>query len=393
MLGGNVMWKRLVLKFVSIALAFATIDLIVNISGSLIGNQVVLVSADASSKQVVTTDYVKQDLQALLNGIQNSSDAVKSNGKVAEEYTFLSQNLTTDYDSPTEGTWSNTGASGDHTSIADLLHDMGLASIYDDTDDTDDTTYYGLVNPDDDKLQADNLAKATAEANQDRIGAKWIYDQFYARLMPANKLIVQTNWNLVQKDKNPNDIEDDLSSFYDTMADGIVTWGKNVTIKTPAIHNTVYTISDAQKSPRQYTAIFIPKNKIKEIIGRAYKMFKEARKEIIKSNRCIYEFEALFATYNSSNSHDLQADKIDGISGAWNFENNFVKTTGGKTTYKQGLKLFKKAYSYRGVHDIVINGYYFNHRRSTLKLSKWDGYVTPEYIKLKRHLFYYYPAS
>lgn len=388
------MWKRLIFKFVSITLAFAAIDLAVSISGNLVGNQLVLVSADAGSKQVVTTNYVKQDLQAIFNAIQNSSDAVKSNGKVAEEYTFLSRNLNTDYNSPNEGTWSNTGASGDRTSMADLLHDMGRGPIY---DDTDDTTYNGLSDPADDtdydKLQADNLAKATAEANQDRTGARWIYNQFYSRLMPANKSIVQTNWNAVQNDQNPNDIEEDLSSFYDTMADGIVTWGKNVTIKSPAIRNTVYTISDTQKSSKQYTAIFIPKNKIKEIIGRAYKIFREARKEIIKNNHSIYEFEALFATYNSSNGHNLQADKIDGILGAWNFENNFVKSTGGRTTYKQGLKLFKKAYSYRGVQDIVINGYYFDHRRATLKLSKWDGYVTPEYIKLKRHLFYYYPAS
>ncbi|KRL11548.1 hypothetical protein FD05_GL002184 [Lentilactobacillus otakiensis DSM 19908 = JCM 15040] len=331
-----------------------------------------------ADNQVITKDYINQDYQAILSGIQNSSDAIKSSQDIATSYTFLTHSLNNNDKS--------LDAHVEYEEMANLLQSMGRGQIY------DNTPYTGLRDPSDDtnydKIAADKLAAATKEAEQDRNGAQFIYDRLFDRLTSANKSAVQINWDHVQKDTDPNDIEEDLTAFYSTLGDGLTTWSNGVTVKSLAPSTSVYTIPNSKKKSHEYVALYIPKNKIKDVISRAYKLFKKGRYEVIKNNRSAYVFETLFATYNLASGR-LQNDRIDGVSSAWNYDNNFVKSTGGKTTYKQGISFLKRAYRYRGSQNIVISGYYFNHNRATLRLNKWDGYLTPDALKLKRNVFYY----
>lgn len=329
------------------------------------------ITAYAETKQTVTTDYVTQDFQAIETAIQNSSDNVKTDERLTNAYSYASSHLYTAYHAPyTYGDerreivdWDNLGG----VSIADVLHDMGKY---------DGLPYY--INHGD---VEDDLSVAV----QDRSGAQYIYNRFLDRLDPANKLRVQTIWTKVQEDKKSDDIEDDLVSFFDAVNDGIVQWGENVSIKSNAEPNAVYTINNNKKAPNQFIAMYIPNGMVKKVIRKAYGEFKRNKKLIIYGNRSSYIMMNLFNTYNSGRPDSESSDIQDGTSVANQYDVNHVSRFGGKTTYKQELKFLKKAYKYRGNYGIVIKGFYYNKRRPTMRLTSWDGFVTPDNLKLQYH--------
>ncbi|GAA3193573.1 hypothetical protein [Lentilactobacillus kefiri] len=341
------------------------------------------VTVHAAVKQTVTDNYARDDIQSIFSAIQNSSDPVKTDRVLTDEYNKLSKNLTTLYAAPiTYQPGYNADYGPAHAmTIADVLHEMSFSPQ------NIDQNYDSYLEAGGENLSNDGKSAGMGDASLDRNGAEIIYNRFINRLSPANQLNVKTVWEHVQKDDTYESLENDLSSLYQAIADGISAWGENVVVKTNADSDSLYTIKNDKKAHNQYIALYIPQEKIKQVIGRAYKLYKKNRKGIIKSNISVYIFYVLFATYNSEKGQDLQKDTTDGISAAHYYDYEYVKSSGGKTTYNQAMRFLKRAYSYRGRQNIAIKGYYFNHKHPTLKLSKWDGYITDNNLKLKYNPF------
>lgn len=164
----------------------------------------------------------------------------------------------------------------------------------------------------------------------------------------------------------------------------------NPSNKRKAKANTLYTIKNSKKHKHQDIVMYIPKNKIKYVVGHAYKQVKWWAKgdttHIVDGESA---FRALFAKYNSSKANDASKDKSDGLAQAGN---RVADANGGmpKTSrkeYKYELNFLKKAYSYKNKRDIVIKGYMDKHNRDHFTLGKWDGYITNNNVALRYHPF------
>lgn len=337
----------------------------INASNTYFGDSIVY----ADAKQTVTTDYIQQDFQAIQNAIQNSSDGVRTDERLINAYTSAVSHPYTAYDElHTHGYGYEADTDQLNTvSIADVLHDLGKY---------DGLPYY---------INHGGVKDSLDVAKEDRNGAQYIYDRFVDRLSPADKLSAQTVWNQVQKDNTSDSIEDDLVSFYQAINDGIVQWGETIAIKSDAKPNALYTIKNNKKSRNQFIALYIPNNMVKKVIKKSYREFKRNKRLIINGNYSSYVLMNLFNTYNSGNPDTESSDSSDGLYQAQSFDENYVGRFGGKTTYNQGVKFFKKAYKSHGNYGVVIKGYFYNHRRPTMRLKSWDGYVTSNNIQLKYH--------
>jgi hypothetical protein len=173
-------------------------------------------TAKADSTTTVSTEYVNQDLQAILSTIKGSSNQVKTDRQLTDLYRDVSNDIPHAYN-------NSDGITTIPSLFSNLADDASIPNDYEDDQ--------------------------KPIANENKSGALYSYQRFYERLSGIDQVNVKTDYDNLQKDTDPSDIQDDLNDFYHDLQDGLTDWSQNVKISNGPVITTPTQKPNAPDTP------------------------------------------------------------------------------------------------------------------------------------------------